>query len=34
VAEIIGRSTGAVKQLQRRGLRAIRLVLEEGRVTL
>lgn len=34
VAEIMGRSTGAVKQLQRRGMLAIRRALEERRVTL
>ncbi len=34
VAEIMGRSAGAVKQLQRRGLLAIRTALESGRVTL
>lgn len=34
VAEIIGRSVGAVKQLQRRGMVAIRRALEERRVTL
>ena len=34
VAEIIGRSVGAVKQLQRRGLLTIRQAIEERRVTL
>ena len=34
VAEIMGRSGGAVKQLQRRGLLAIRQALAERRVTL
>ena len=34
VAEIMGRSSGAVKQLQRRGLVALRRALHEGRVTL
>jgi RNA polymerase sigma-70 factor (ECF subfamily) len=34
VAAIIGRSPGAVKQLQRRGLVAIRRAVEERRVTL
>lgn len=34
VAEIMGRSVGAVKQLQRRGLIAVRDALESGRVTL
>jgi RNA polymerase sigma-70 factor, ECF subfamily len=34
VAEIMGRSTGAVKQLQRRGLVSVRAALEAGRVTL
>lgn len=34
VAEIIGRSPGAVKQLQRRGMVALRAVLDERRVTL
>lgn len=34
VAEIMGRSAGAVKQLQRRGLLAIRQALAERRVTL
>jgi RNA polymerase sigma-70 factor (ECF subfamily) len=34
VAQIIGRSTGAVKQLQRRGMVALRAALEERRVTL
>lgn len=34
VAEIMGRSSGAIKQLQRRGLLAIRQALDERRVTL
>jgi RNA polymerase sigma-70 factor (ECF subfamily) len=34
VAELMGRSAGAIKQLQRRGLIALRRALEEGRVTL
>ena len=34
VAEIIGRSVGAVKQLQRRGIVALRQALAERRVTL
>lgn len=34
VAEVMGRSAGAVKQLQRRGLLAIRRALQERRVTL
>lgn len=34
VADIIGRSVGAVKQLQRRGLITVRQALESGRVTL
>ena len=34
VAEIIGRSSGAVKQLQRRGLIAIRQALADRQVTL
>jgi RNA polymerase sigma-70 factor (ECF subfamily) len=34
VAEIIGRSQGAVKQLQRRGMVALRAALDERRVTL
>lgn len=34
VAEIIGRSQGAVKQLQRRGMVALRAALNERRVTL
>ena len=34
VAEIIGRSSGAVKQLQRRGLLEIRQALADRRVTL
>ena len=34
VAEVIGKSVGAVKQLQRRGLIAIRQAIEERRVTL
>lgn len=33
VAEIIGRSPGAVKQLQRRGLLAVRKAVTEGHVT-
>jgi RNA polymerase sigma-70 factor (ECF subfamily) len=34
IAEIMGRSAGAVKQLQRRGMVAIRQALAERRVTL
>jgi RNA polymerase sigma-70 factor (ECF subfamily) len=34
VAQVIGRSSGAVKQLQRRGLLALRARLEPGRVPL
>lgn len=34
VAEIVGKSVGAVKQLQRRGLVTIRQAIEERRVTL
>ena len=34
VAEAIGRSAGAVKQLQRRGLLALRAQVADGRVTL
>lgn len=34
VAEVMGRSSGAIKQLQRRGLLTIRQALEEQRVTL
>jgi RNA polymerase sigma-70 factor (ECF subfamily) len=34
VAEVIGRSAGAVKQLQRRGMLALRAALDERRVTL
>ncbi len=34
VAEVIGRSAGAVKQLQRRGLLTLRAQLEDGTVTL
>lgn len=34
VAEIMGRSSGAVKQLQRRGLVTIRQALDDERVTL
>jgi RNA polymerase sigma factor (sigma-70 family) len=34
VAEVMGRSTGAVKQLQRRGMIAVRRALAERRVTL
>lgn len=34
VASIIGRSSGAVKQLQRRGMVALRAALDAGRVTL
>jgi RNA polymerase sigma-70 factor, ECF subfamily len=34
VAEVIGKSPGAVKQLQRRGLEAIKSELERERVTL
>lgn len=33
-ADVVGKSTGAVKQLQRRGLLALRGVLERGEVTL
>jgi RNA polymerase sigma-70 factor (ECF subfamily) len=33
-ARIIGKSTGAVKQLQRRGLQALRVMVEEGEVSL
>jgi RNA polymerase sigma-70 factor (ECF subfamily) len=33
-ARIIGKSTGAVKQLQRRGLIALRAMVEEGEVSL
>lgn len=34
VAEVMGRSIGAVKQLQRRGMLAVRRALQERRVTL
>jgi RNA polymerase sigma factor (sigma-70 family) len=34
VATVMGRSAGAVKQLQRRGMVALRAALDEGRVTL
>ncbi|MDT4930970.1 MAG: hypothetical protein QOF92_3837, partial [Pseudonocardiales bacterium] len=34
VAAVIGKSSGAVKQLQRRGMVAIRRALQERRVTL
>ena len=34
LGEVIGKSVGAVKQLQRRALIAIRLAIEERRVTL
>lgn len=34
IAEVMGRSPGAVKQLQRRGLLAVRRALQERRVTL
>lgn len=34
VAEVMGRSTGAIKQLQRRGMLAVRRALQERRVTL
>jgi RNA polymerase sigma-70 factor (ECF subfamily) len=33
-ARIVGKSTGAVKQLQRRGLLALRAMVEEGEVSL
>lgn len=34
VAQLMGRSPGAIKQLQRRGLVALRRTLQDGRVTL
>jgi RNA polymerase sigma-70 factor (ECF subfamily) len=34
IAEVMGRSSGAVKQLQRRGLIAVRQALAERRVSL
>ena len=34
VAQLMGRSPGAIKQLQRRGLVALRRALQDGRVTL
>lgn len=34
IAEVMGRSPGAIKQLQRRGMLTVRQALAEGRVTL